>query len=77
MTEIFKTLVALLRQLFSGVMRALLKEIDKRSDFILSGNEVFTNLAKDYLEFIKEINLTNIPSSVVESQKFKKKIFEL
>jgi len=30
MTEIFKTLIALLRQLFLGVIRALLKEIDKR-----------------------------------------------
>ena len=52
-------------------------EIDKRSDFILNGNEVFTNLAKDYLEFIKHINLEDLNFSVVESQKFKTRIFEL
>jgi hypothetical protein len=52
-------------------------EIDKRSNYILSGNEIFTNLAKDYLEFIKQIDLINIRFSIIESQKFKKNIFEL
>ena len=47
-------------------------ENDKRNDFILSGNEVFTSLAKDYLDFIKEVNLRNIPVAVVESQNLKK-----
>jgi hypothetical protein len=54
-----------------------MREIDKRSDFILSGNEVFTSLAKDYLDFINEINLADINFSIAESQKFKKRIFEL
>ena len=53
------------------------KEINKRSDFILSKNEAFTNLALDYLNFIKEMNLTNINSVILESQKYKKRIFEL
>ena len=54
-----------------------LREIDKRSNYILSDKEIFTNLAKDYLEYIKEMNLKNISSCIVETQKFKKRIFEL
>ena len=54
-----------------------MKEIDIRSEYILSGNEVFTNLAKDYLDCINEINLADINFSIAESQKFKKRIFEL
>jgi len=54
-----------------------MREIDKRSEYILSGNEVFTSLAKDYLDFINEINLADINFSIAESQKFKKRIFEL
>ena len=51
--------------------------INKKSNYILSGKEVFTNLAKDYLQFINEINLSNISASIKESQNFKKKIFNL
>ncbi len=52
-------------------------EVNKRSDFILNDKEVFTTLTKDYLDFIKEINLSDISLCVSESQEFKKRIFEL
>lgn len=52
-------------------------EIDKCSNYILSNKEIFTNLANEYLVFIKQMNLVEIDFSIKESQKFKKKIFEL
>lgn len=51
--------------------------IDKRSNYILNRNEIFTNLAKDYIKFIEQIDLTNIHSSIQKSQKLKKNISEL
>tara|TARA_B100000575_G_C23056718_1_gene608342 strand:- start:157 stop:1002 length:846 start_codon:yes stop_codon:yes gene_type:complete len=53
------------------------REINKKSEYILSKKQTFTNLLKDYLEYIKEINLKNIPKAVKDTQEFKKKIFDL
>ena len=54
-----------------------IEEVNKRSDFILNGKEVFTVLTKDYLDFIKEMDLTDISLCISKSQEFKKRIFEL
>jgi hypothetical protein len=51
--------------------------VDVKSEYILSGNETYTNLAKDYLQFLVEMDLSNISSVAIESQRFKKSIFEL
>ena len=53
------------------------RTVEVKSEYILSGNETFTNLAKDYLQFIAEMDLSNVSSVAIESQRFKKSIFEL
>ncbi len=53
------------------------REVNIKSEYILSNNEIFTNLTKDYLQFMKEIDLSKVSNAIVESQRFKKQIFEL
>lgn len=52
-------------------------KINVKSNYLLNGGEIFTNLAKEYLEFILENNFSDISRSICESQNFRKKIFNL
>jgi hypothetical protein len=51
--------------------------LSSKSEYLLSGGEMFTNLAKEYLHFTSEMNFLNLSSTILESQNFKRKIFNL
>ena len=53
------------------------KIIDIKSEYILSGKEIFTNLAKEYLQFISGMSLVDVQRAIKESQNFRDKIFQL
>lgn len=52
------------------------KIIDQKSEYLLSGGQFFTNLAKEYLDFVRNMNMTDIHKLIIESQFFRNKIFK-
>jgi hypothetical protein len=51
--------------------------INLKSNYLLQGGEIFTALAKDYLNFVAESDLSNISRAISISQSFRRRIFNL